>query len=307
MENFMKQMRGRFSGAEHGKTEESSSIRNQRMPPQKTRSFKAERTQNWFGKPFSGKMTSWNDDSNHKPEQVLAVAAAAATYVINSIAEPSIQDQKKTSAGLGPSLTRDKSRKEDKSFSTSKPGTVSKQFSDYLGNTSITKQRSSSKPDMLSSQTESAALKPDVSTIKPASTAPKPDHPAIRTAAGRPEEPPTIEPRPETEQTKAEDWEKDEMAKIKERYKKLNSTILAWEEKKKKKAKNKLDRTESGLERKRARALLKFKNEMEYIKQAADGARAQAEASQKKDELKAKEKANIIRKTGEVPRACFCC
>ncbi|KAK8317228.1 hypothetical protein V6Z12_A13G096100 [Gossypium hirsutum] len=256
MENFMKQMRGRFSGAEHGKTEESSSIRNQRMPPQKTRSFKAERTQNWFGKPFSGKMTSWNDDSNHKPEQVLAVAAAAATYVINSIAEPSIQDQKKTSAGLGPSLTRDKSRKEDKSFSTSKPGTVSKQFSgkgstkgsgsaeskvavpdgmddnetksapslkrpltfaDYLGNTSITKQRSSSKPDMLSSQTESAALKPDVSTIKPASTAPKPDHPAIRTAAGRPEEPPTIEPRPETEQTKAEDWEKDEMAKIKER------------------------------------------------------------------------------------------
>lgn len=64
---------------------------------------------------------------------------------------------------------------------------------------------------------------------------------------------------------------------------------------------------QSGLERKRARALLKFKNEMEYIKQAVDGARAQAEASQKKDELKAKEKANIIRKTGEVPRACFCC
>ncbi|KAA3488193.1 microtubule-associated tumor suppressor candidate 2-like [Gossypium australe] len=318
----------------------------------------AERTQNWFGKPFSGKMTSWNDDSNHKPEQVLAVAAAAATYVINSIAEPNIQDQKKTSAGLGPSLTRDKSRKEDKSFSTSKPGTVSKQlsgkgstkgsgsaeskvavpdgmddnetksalslkrpltFADYLGNTSITKQRSSSKPDMFSSQTESAAPKPDVSTIKPASTAPKPDHPAIKpgTAAGRPEEPPTIEPRPETEQAKAEDWEKDEMAKIKERYKKLNSTILAWEEKKKKKAKNKLDRTEkliayflgrqSGLERKRARALLKFKNEMEYIKQAVDGARAQAEASQKNDELKAKEKANITRKTGEVPRKCFCC
>lgn len=92
-------------------------------------------------------------------------------------------------------------------------------FADYLGNTSITKQRSSSKPDMLSSQTESAAPKPDVSTIKPASKAPKPDHPAIKpgTAAGRPEEPPTIKPRPETEQTKAEDWEKDEMAKIKER------------------------------------------------------------------------------------------
>lgn len=91
-------------------------------------------------------------------------------------------------------------------------------FADYLGNTSITKQRTS-KPDMLSSQTQSAAPKPDVSTIKPASTAPKSNHPSIKpgTAAGRPGEPPTIEPRLETEQTKAEDWEKDEMAKIKER------------------------------------------------------------------------------------------
>ncbi|GMJ04641.1 hypothetical protein like AT1G13920 [Hibiscus trionum] len=338
MENLLKQMREGFPGAGQGKTDES--IRNQRIPPQKTQSFKREkRTQNWFRIPFSGKMMCSNGDSDHKLEQVLAVAAA--TYVVNSIAKQSIQDQKKSSAGLEPSLIRDKSRKKDKSSSISEPGTISKRFSgegsrngsgsaesklsatdgmdgkeikrapsfrksltfaDHLGSTSITKPRSSSKPNMLSGQTESAAPKPDHPAIKPG-TARRADESVV----------PEIEPkrqsapRPGTEQTKAEAWEKDEMAKIKERYMKLKSTILAWEEKKKKKAKNKLDRAERGLERKRAQALLKFKKEMDYIKQAADGARAQAEASQRNDELKAKEKANIIRTTGEVPRTCICC
>lgn len=46
---------------------------------------------------------------------------------------------------------------------------------------------------------------------------------------------------------------------------------------------------------------------MDYIKQVADGARAQANARQRNDELKAKEKANIIRTTGELPMTCFCC
>ncbi|XWS34165.1 hypothetical protein CRYUN_Cryun21dG0016800 [Craigia yunnanensis] len=319
-------------------------------------------------------MMNWNHDSNHKTVQVVGVAAAA--YVINLIAEQSIRDKKKTSAGLETSLIKEKSRKEDTTFSILKPGTVSEQFSgesstkgsenaeskvpvtdvidekatrpapsfkksltfaDHIGSTSSTKPRSSQKPDLLSIQPESAAPKsdlppikseraapkPDLPTKKPVSTAPKPDHPAIKpgTAATRPEQPPTIKPvtpgidakrqsaaRPETKLTKAEAWEKAEMAKIKERYVKLNGTILAWEEKKKKKARNKLDKAEkSELELKRARGLKKFRNEMDYIKQVADGARAQAEERQRKDELKAKEKANIIRRTGEVPKSCFCC
>ncbi|XP_039065673.1 remorin 1.4-like [Hibiscus syriacus] len=106
------------------------------------------------------------------------------------------------------------------------------------------------------------------------STATKPHHPAIK---------------PQTERTKAEAWEKDEMAKIKERYTKLKSTILAWEEKKKKKAKTKLYRAERGLERKRARALLEFQNEMDHIKQAVDGERSQAEANQKANIITVKE------------------
>ena len=64
---------------------------------------------------------------------------------------------------------------------------------------------------------------------------------------------------------------------------------------------------QSELEKKRARALTKFRNEMEHIKQVAEGAKAQAEERQRNDELKAKEKANIIRRTGELPRTCFCC
>ena len=72
-------------------------------------------------------MMSWNHDSNHKTEQVVGVAAAA--YVINLIAEQSIRDKKKTSAGLETSLIKDKSRKEDTTFSILKPGAVSERFS----------------------------------------------------------------------------------------------------------------------------------------------------------------------------------
>lgn len=64
-----------------------------------------------FQKQFSGKMTSWNHDSNDITERVVAVAAAA--YVINTIAKSSIRDQEKKSADLAPSLIKNKSRKED--------------------------------------------------------------------------------------------------------------------------------------------------------------------------------------------------
>ncbi|XVE85777.1 hypothetical protein DITRI_Ditri17bG0118200 [Diplodiscus trichospermus] len=309
-------------------------------------------------------MMSWNHDSNHKTEQVVGVAAAA--YVINLIAEPSIQDKKETSPGLESFLIKDKSRKEDTAFPTLKAGTVSERssgkdakhekltgesstkgsdteeskvpvtkatdekttrpapsfkksltFADHIGTSKP--ESVAPKPDLPPIKPERAALRPDLPTRKPVSTAPKPDHPVIEQgrAATRPEQPPTIKPvapgidanktRPETAQTKAVDWEKDEMAKIKERYVKLNSTILAWEEKKKKKAKNKLEKAESRLEQKRAQALTKFRNEMDYIIRVTDAAKAQAEARQRNDELKAKEKANIIRTTGEIPKTCFCC
>ncbi|KAK9045454.1 hypothetical protein V6N11_059334 [Hibiscus sabdariffa] len=189
-------------------------------------------------------------------------------------------------------------------------------FSDQMGSSSRTQPGSSSKPDSLYSQPESAVPKPE-------RAAPKPDHHVMKpgTPATRPELPPSIKPmtpvteaerqsavRAGSDQAKADAWEKAEMAKIKERYVKLDETIVAWEEKKKKKARSKLEKEEkSGSEKKSAKALTKFRNEMEYIKQVADGARAEAKARQRNDELKAKEKANIIRTTGELPVTCFCC
>ncbi|KAK6242670.1 hypothetical protein QUC31_013619 [Theobroma cacao] len=292
-------------------------------------------------------MMSWNNDSNRNTEQVVAVAAAA--YVIEKIAGSSIHDQKRSSAGLEPSLIKDKSIREVEGSMKGSESAESKvpvtdatdgkatrpapsfkralTFADYIGSTSSTKPKSNQKPesaapkpDLPTKKPERAAPKPDLPTIKPVSTAPKPDRPTIKpgTTAARPEQPPTFTPAaPVIEvkkqsaampETKAEEWEKAEMAKIKERYVKLNSTILAWEEKKKKKATNKLNKAkQSELEEKRARALTKFRNEMEYIKQVAEGARVQAEARQRSDVLKAKEKANIIRTTGKVPRTCFCC
>lgn len=121
-------------------------------------------------------------------------------------------------------------------------------FADHIGSTS-------QKPDLLSRQPESATPRPDLhpiepesaeplpyphhrpikperATPKPVSTASKPDHSVIKpgTAATRPEPPPTLKPvapgidakrqsaaRPGIEQTKAEAWEKAEMAKIKEK------------------------------------------------------------------------------------------
>ena len=63
---------------------------------------------------------------------------------------------------------------------------------------------------------------------------------------------------------------------------------------------------QSEVERRRVKALEKFGAEMEHINQVSGGAKAQAEERRKDEELKAKEKANIIRTTGKVPKTCLC-
>lgn len=62
---------------------------------------------------------------------------------------------------------------------------------------------------------------------------------------------------------------------------------------------------ESG--KKRARVLQNYKTEIEMIDQIAEGARSQAEENQRKEVIKVKEKAEVIRITGKVPtKACLC-
>jgi hypothetical protein len=111
----------------------------------------------------------------------------------------------------------------------------------------------------------------------------------------------------------------------------MNATILSWENKKKEKAKKRLRKTEvcfiyifviqltffsgadkylldlqSDLERIRSRALKQFHDDIVDIDQIAGGAKAKAAERQRNEEFKAKEKANTIRKTGKLPRTCFC-
>ncbi|KAM3304334.1 eukaryotic translation initiation factor 5B isoform X1 [Capsicum chacoense] len=124
--------------------------------------------------------------------------------------------------------------------------------------------------------------------------------------------------KPETEYSKADIWEREEMEKIRERYKKLIKEIVEWETKKKKKAKRDLEKVEAELlsnekmklqaelDRRRAKATRHFHNEVERIESIAGGAKEQADEHRKNEELKVIEKANKIRSTGKMPSTCSC-
>ncbi|KAI3452889.1 hypothetical protein Pfo_009552 [Paulownia fortunei] len=146
----------------------------------------------------------------------------------------------------------------------------------------------------------------DISDGKsPETLVPKPDRPPTRWSTTQP-----IETRrqsatkPGFGDSKADAWEKEEMAKIKERYEMLRATIENWEIKKKKKVDHKLERAE--WDKKRAKAVQSHHNEIKRIEEIAAGARAQAEENRRNEEFKVKEKANKIRLTGKLPATCLC-
>ncbi|XP_030956613.1 remorin 1.4-like [Quercus lobata] len=376
MDSLVKQLRGGYSGIQRQKTEEAGNIRDGRIPPQQTQSFKAtvallliqwillsraaetetltekKKSQNWFQRLFNRQM-SQDYDSSNIIEHVTAVAAA--TFAIATLEEPDIPDQKKTSERPETSFIRSKSNKEDTTRSALEPGRASKRFSGEtsmrlpegkdtkvpetaaaIGKTPQKQKSIGPAPSMKKTPTFAENLK-KTDSIQPETAAPKPDLPATinlempptetqrqssmraeipltetrRQSSMRAEIPPTDSKgqspmRFRAEETEAEAWEKAELAKIKERYEKINSTILSWEEKKKAKARRRLDKTQSEVERRRVKALEKFRIEMEYINQVAGAAKVQAEERRKDEELKAKEKANIIRTTGKVPKTCLC-
>ncbi|KAJ6720837.1 REMORIN FAMILY PROTEIN [Salix viminalis] len=128
----------------------------------------------------------------------------------------------------------------------------------------------------------------------------------------KPELPPTSNPatpptrRAKGDGTDADAWERAELSKIQRRHEKMKGTILSWENKRKEKAKKRIRKTEGDLDKIRSTALKQFHDDMVDIGQIAGGARAKAEERQRNEEFKAKEKANTIRKTGKLPRTCFC-
>ncbi|KAI9124897.1 hypothetical protein K1719_004224 [Acacia pycnantha] len=107
------------------------------------------------------------------------------------------------------------------------------------------------------------------------------------------------------EETEADAWEKAELEKIKQRYEELKETIDSWENKKRKEAKRMLNLQESQLEKRRLKAMDKFRDDLNRIDQITREAREKADAKRRKEELKAREKANRIR-TGRLRGPCSC-
>ncbi|KAJ6772343.1 REMORIN FAMILY PROTEIN [Salix koriyanagi] len=274
MEHLLNQARRvRFSGQE--KPEEPRSARERSSL--KTVSFKDaaqnKGPQNWFRRQFSGQMNQ--DYDANRTGQATAVAAAA--YAITSLNASSIPEQKKMSKGPETSLTQTDSKRDGLTDLISESGSTSKRFSGKGSIRSLRRQDS-----------------------EPKVTVPKPELPPT----SNPATPPTR--RAKGDGTDADAWERDELSKIQRRYEKMKGTILSWENKKKEKAKKRIRKTESDLEKIRSTALKQFHDDMVDIGQIAGGARAKAEERQRNEEFKAKEKADTIRKTGKLPRTCFC-
>ncbi|KAH6799117.1 hypothetical protein C2S51_035601 [Perilla frutescens var. frutescens] len=106
--------------------------------------------------------------------------------------------------------------------------------------------------------------------------------------------------------SKAEAWEKAQIAKIRKRYEKLQSDIQAWENEKKLGEKHRMERKKGDLELRKSRNLKHYYSKVGRIDHIAKGARAQAEEKQKHEESIVKDKAREIRSTGKAPVTCFC-
>ncbi|XP_006303005.2 uncharacterized protein At3g61260 [Capsella rubella] len=112
-------------------------------------------------------------------------------------------------------------------------------------------------------------------------------------------------PKPVPVAAVVDQWKETEMGKTRKKYEKLSEKIVSWEDKQRKKAKRKLHRTERGVEKTKLKAIERFRDENERIEIIVASARAHAYESQTKEELKVKEKANLMRATGRKPSTCL--
>ncbi|KAL6958778.1 hypothetical protein U1Q18_041850 [Sarracenia purpurea var. burkii] len=319
MESLISQRRVRFSDAGKETKEEAGNVRDQRIPPQKTQSFKEERkTQNWLQRRFSKQMSQGYDSSNDDEYQA---AVAAAAFAIQLREELSDKDQKKMS---DTSLTKIKSKTEDTRSQLPEAGKISRRFSEEPENEKMPEKAVGRVPSIKKTPTFAENHLNSSASRKSESVLPKPDpikktptfaENHLNSSARRKSE--SVLPKPDLPTgiqrkfstksvTEADIWEEAEMNKIKERYEKLNATLHGWEKKKKAKAKRQMDKIESELERRKAKSLQAYRSEVERTDQIAREARAQAVENRRNEEFKVKEKANKIRLTGRIPATCFC-
>ncbi|PIA57775.1 hypothetical protein AQUCO_00600479v1 [Aquilegia coerulea] len=300
MESLAKQMRVRFSGLGQDNQEGPNSVKERKLPPQQTQSFKGgKKSQNWLRRQFSGEMSQ---ESDLGVNNEFAIAIAAAASAIKSLEEES-KPPRKLSDDPEASLTKSLSRKEDSTI-----GRVSRRFSGKEINVGEASMRKPEVADQIMpvswtddqktpKRTSSMRKTPTFADTRPIA------YDTLSTAGGGKQE------KAKTSWvggTKADVWENAEMTKVKKRYERMTSTILSWEKEKKAKAKRRKEKIESDLEKRRARALQTYHNDMSRIDQIAGGARAVAEERRRDDESKIREKANKIRSTGKRPVTCFC-
>ncbi|KAL2349181.1 hypothetical protein Fmac_003181 [Flemingia macrophylla] len=289
MENFFNQMRVQVSG-----TEESiagfGGTRDQKIPIQKAQSFKGEKKQggqNWFKKQFARR--SGDHDSRDMDH---AAAVAAATFAIN------LQDvSEQMSETPKASLIKTKSKVDGTKPQIPLLGSASKRLS---GSFRSKDDQGEKVPKSLVTD-EKKAEEAIIPSPSMRNTTTFTDEPETSTKPDALRQPTVIE-----RHTKADKWVKAELEEIRQRYDDLREVIDSWQKKKKMKAKRKLDKEERRLAKRRMKALGDFQNNITIIDKIAERARTKAEENRKSEELKAKEKANVIKTTGKLPGICFC-
>eukprot|EP00262_Sarcandra_glabra_P020118 TRINITY_DN7911_c0_g2_i1.p1 TRINITY_DN7911_c0_g2~~TRINITY_DN7911_c0_g2_i1.p1 ORF type:complete len:279 (-),score=58.88 TRINITY_DN7911_c0_g2_i1:205-1041(-) len=262
-------------------------------------------------------------------------AVAAAAFAITTLEEESSLAEKKRTGGSDTSLTKIKSKKEDDAAKLPESGKLTRQLTGKETKKGEGSMRISDAVDQRMPEYASAdqtAPEKIWDTYPTAGKSPtftekyldnrgstKPESAIDRRP--RPNAPSTLTPMvttagdsrlkgnsmaPMKPESKAEAWEREEIAKIKKRYDKTISIIQSWETEKKDKAKRRKAKAERKLERRRGKALEEYNIEISNINKIAGGAKAQAEERKRNEEAKAKEKASKISSTGKAPKTCFC-
>ncbi|KAI3502510.1 hypothetical protein L1887_30621 [Cichorium endivia] len=339
MANLIKQMRVRFSGMDEEIVEETSRVRDQNTPSPRSRSFKGDnrRGQNWYRRQSSHE-PRYDYDSDYMESDEFRTAVAAAAFAVGSV-----QEKRRTRRRRDESSSKGKSKAEDGSVSLtrrakeriSSSSSSNKMKHKEDGTVPVSsrifpRKKSSEFQEKVSDKANSPANTEVKAEAPREAVGPSPfvkktsdsfekqsdkREPESGLASSQPNNPqsgsqqlkPLDRTEPRLEDIRADVWEKTEMERIKERYEKLNAKILEWETEKKAKAQKKLSKNKNESDKKRARALQNYKTETEMIDQIAEGARSQAEENQRKEVIKVKEKADMIRITGKIPtKACLC-
>ncbi|CAK9316747.1 unnamed protein product [Citrullus colocynthis] len=306
-------------GSRYQNREAQGNRRDIYLAPHRSQSFREKKTLgNWLGRQFSRQMSRGNELSDDGIERVTAVAAAA--FAIHSVEESEIaRPRKKVDRPETSSFPKIRFVEEDNRTPPPRPALEPERiFQPFSNVAKDPKEPSGEKPAVNSEQQKQKPIEnrtnpspPTVNgysgggrteTEKPLPI-PRPPTPPIS------RKPPTAPIRTRPQETKADLWEKAELAKIQERYQKVNETISYWESKKREKAIRKLEASQAvGVKRsQREKGRKKFEEDMEFIKQIAAEARAKADHKKKNEILKANHKADIIRQTGDLPVSCYCC